>query len=375
MKTMKARKLKISRILCISFMIIIATAAGGYAQEISDTLAYNYKVDEFTEVEFSNKYGNIHVNTWEKDSLKVLITRTSKGSTEEQAASRLEENLKIDVVETRHYIAFETNVDIGGYDLLNEIKGVLSLEQNNSKMVNVDYKVWMPATLDLVIDNKFGDIYLPDLEGEVSIDHSYGKLLSHDFGNKINFNLKYSDARLNKLRYGKINLNSSELEIKEAGSLIIDSHSSTIQITQCDDLRIDSSHDDIQADQVNTAELNTNFSDVEMKSVGSSVYASSRYGTLVINLWDNNFDSINIQSDFTDITINAKDPSVCFFAEIEHQRGRLMYPASATDFTEKAVDKSESHYISSGNFGQCKNPELKVSVKINSSEFKLIKNF
>lgn len=375
MKTMKVRKLKISKILCISLMITFATAAEGYAQELTDTSEYKYKVDEFTEVELSNKYGNIHVNTWEKDSLKVLITRTSKGSTEEQAASRLEESLKIDVVETRHYISFETNIDIGGYDLLNEIKGVLSLEQNNSKMVNVDYKVWIPANLDLVIDNKFGDIYLPDLEGEISIDHSYGKLLAHDFSNKIDFKLKYSDARMNKLRYGKIKLNSSELKVKEAGSLIIDSHSSTIQFTQCDDLRIDSSHDDLQADQIKTAELNTNFSDVEMKSISSSVYASSRYGTLSINLTDNNFDSINVHSDFTDITLIVKDPSICFFAEVEHQRGRLMYPASATDFTEKAVDKSESHYISSGTFGQCNKPELKVSVNINSSEFKLIKNF
>ena len=109
--------------------------------------------------------------------------------------------------------------------------------------MQIDYTVWLPSTNNLKVENKFGDIFIGDFKGEVEIDLSNGNLKSHDFENKLSLVLNFADATVNQIGTAQIECNYSDLYIKKAEMLRLNSKSSNFEIAELNDLNADSRRD------------------------------------------------------------------------------------------------------------------------------------
>ena len=143
---MKAFKLKISAILLILAMGcgINAFATDEYEKEIIEVFSAN----QGTELNISNKYGDVDIHNWEKDSVSVKVVITIE-TTSEEKAKLLFTNIDINMDKIGQVISAETR---------------MSQKFKTGKKFSIDYEIFMPEYIKLEVANKFGNIFYSDLK-------------------------------------------------------------------------------------------------------------------------------------------------------------------------------------------------------------------
>ena len=267
--------------LIVAFSIIllpsILLAAG--ANEKVKRIVKSYAISKSTYVEIENKYGDIDVEVWDKDSIKLEIVITVHSDKEEE----LDEMLKlinIDLSANSSFIVAHTDwsSDVNIFK-----KGLLKINQevSNKGRYSVNYKIKMPRDIDLTLTNKFGNIFMTNYVGKLSIDISYGDLRAHSLTNLKQLNAKYGKVKINSLQNGRIDLNSVKpFSVDKALDLEIESSSSEISIESIGQLNLKSSHDEINIDKI--GELNGTFSmsDLMIMNLEKAIHSVSKYGSV-----------------------------------------------------------------------------------------------
>jgi hypothetical protein len=191
----------------------------------SKQISKRFKISPETRIEITNKYGNIKINTWEKDSVVFDI----KIKVEDKKLSRLEKQISgidFDFINSQHFIIARSKVGENRSTFEKEVLNFKETVLQADGKIEIDFTVWMPKTNQLKVENKFGDIYVDDFVGDIDINLSNGNLKAHDFSGKTNLKLSFGDATINQLKTGKLDCNYSEVYIKKADKLQIVSKSS-----------------------------------------------------------------------------------------------------------------------------------------------------
>ncbi len=55
------------------WLIIVMSSGGTWAQTYADHIVRNFKISAKSTVEVYNKYGKVHIRTWDKDSVKFEV--------------------------------------------------------------------------------------------------------------------------------------------------------------------------------------------------------------------------------------------------------------------------------------------------------------
>jgi hypothetical protein len=152
------------RWLLILSALMLGTLAP--AQDLKDkrSVSRSFPASRETTLELENKYGKIQVLTWDKDSVSVeveiFLTESSASK-----MRKLKDDIKIDFTGTKTYIIAKTVIESESGRLASELKSISNTIRGSNKRVEINYLVHVPPQLDVVINNKFGDIYLDDLQG------------------------------------------------------------------------------------------------------------------------------------------------------------------------------------------------------------------
>src|ERR1700744_2764464 len=123
----------------------------------------SYSLDGSDRIKLSNQYGKITVNTWNNREIKVDIQITAEAGNDEDA-QRLINGVQIADGKNDNEVFFRTRIENNNDNGWNIFKW-----SNNSKKhkLTINYMVYMPAKTDLNVEESYGSIALPDMEGRV----------------------------------------------------------------------------------------------------------------------------------------------------------------------------------------------------------------
>ena len=143
------------------------TAAG----EIEETIITerSYLVDSDTKFEIFSKYGTVHINTWNSDSLIIKATQKFTAGDRKQL-KRLKELQSIGITKTHYIIIVKSEYEDPAKDLLN----LLPIDIIGPGKTEIDIEVWMPEYVNLTLEHRYGDVFLGNLSGDAFIDVSHG---------------------------------------------------------------------------------------------------------------------------------------------------------------------------------------------------------
>jgi|GEM_PF-6458750 len=174
--------------LCLAPMICLASFVNKEKQ-----LLRTYPASAVKELDIDNSFGSITVHTWSKAEVSISITIRSKAHSESKAAEIL-----------KHAIMDETNKH-----------GIVSFRSGPEENYNISggnelrifYVINIPENCAMKLENKFGDIDLPDLTGQQHIRLSFGNLktgsLTHNGNDVI---LKFGDGTIGDMNGGKLDV-------------------------------------------------------------------------------------------------------------------------------------------------------------------------
>lgn len=179
------------------------------------TYSKSYPISSGGEVKLTNQFGEIKINTWDKDEVKVEVTIMGKASTEERAQEIID-RIRILDGKSSGGVWFKTEMENGGSDhdsrKGNKAKGSTSME--------INYQVYMPAGNDLDVSNQFGATTLPNLTGEVSIEQKFGDLTAGRLSKVKSLNVEFGSATIESIADCKVTIKFSKAEIKNMSGAI-----------------------------------------------------------------------------------------------------------------------------------------------------------
>ncbi len=332
------------------------------AQEYSKNITRAYKIKNSTTVDIFNKYGKIHVITWDEDSVRFDIDLKIRASSDSKL-NKLKSSIDFDLTGTEYYVTAKTKIGSGSTSVLSDLKDMAGTILSSGSQVTIDYIVMIPDYINLKMDNKFGDVYIDDYTGNLNLTLSNGELKANNLSGNSVINISSGDGVINSIKEGKLMVSYSDFLIKDAGKLSVDSRSSKITIEKVVFLKLQSRHDKYYLPEISELYGDSYFSDFTIHRLLSELNFNFKYGDLSIENITKAFSFISIASEYTDINLVFERGSIYDLDITHHQDVTLTYPRQLGTLETKVINEQEKQMLSYGKIGY---GTARSKVKINA---------
>lgn len=216
-----------------------------------------YKVGKNDVLAIENKFGKVHVNTWNKNEIRVKVDIIGRASSESKAQEILD-NINIADSKSGNRLSVKTEM------------GKMNNSGNSKKSFEINYTIYMPDDNEIAIKNSFGDVYLPDFKGKTDLDIRYGSLKAQRMTNAGNIvKLAFSNGNCSHINKGDITISYSDFNLGSANGVQGSSKFSEFKIGELADvLELDLKYGSLRVDNISKGmqriELSSGFSPVSL---------------------------------------------------------------------------------------------------------------
>ena len=348
------KTLKFSIILFVSMVFSFQLFA---KEEYTRKISKSFDVNKDATLSVTNKFGKIHCENWDKNTIAIEVTITVEASSQEKA-NKYFDNIDILISGNSSLVTATTSFDDNVFS-------------KNNHEISIDYMISMPRTINLEIDNKFGDIIIDEVLGSGNIELGYGSIKCKKLaGDNNELEIKFSEGFIGYIKSAALELKYSELEIDEANDMTVESKFSELRIGKIDVLTLESGYDDDFIGYVRDLDIDASFSDIEVRSLAQRLFADFDYGELKVKQVAKDFTLIEIENSFSDASIGFhSEASFRMIATVK--MGDLSYPRDKARLT--VVDLSFTSNKYEGVIGD--NPDTSSKVIIESKNSDVTLNF
>jgi hypothetical protein len=335
----------ISRTVLCLWLVLFLYPGGISGQVYTDRKVREFKVTEKTSVEVSNKYGKIHVITWEKDSVKIEADLRISASNY-QKMEKLRNNINFEFTATKTFIIAKTVFTNQSTIISDFVDAFIP-----SNQVSINYMVYVPEMVNIKIENKFGDIYLDDFNGNLELTLSNGDLKANKLSGAPVLRLSACDGTVNSISDGKLFASYSDIQIREAGKVHLETRSSVITVDRGTDLTVDSRRDKYEIGKINDLSASGYFTVMNIAQLNTDLRCTLKYGNIIVQQVGDNFSFINIDSDYTDIDLYFSR-NVSYNLDISHHNDvYINLPANLAKIETTVQNKDEKIMLTYGRIG------------------------
>lgn len=324
-------------LLIFAFAIAQTAAAWAYGpeREFTKTINREFGTTAKGTTALYNKYGMVKVKTWGNNSVKIDITIVVNTESQRDADAMFD-RIKVNFTSTSGYVKAETMVDQENW----------WPKTFNCQDFKINYEVYIPASNQLDLKNKYGNSFVTDLKGKLMAEIKYGDLRTEVVENDVDLYLSYGKAYMTKVNnvngqidYGELNLTEardllldtkySDLNVERAANLRITSKYDDFQLGTVEDLRLQTKYADVKVKNVRAAYLTTQYTDLKIGSITDVLDADQSYGGLKVEMLGRNASAVSLVGKYTDVNIALDKGTPCRF-DVESRYADLKLPNGAT---------------------------------------------
>jgi len=289
----------------------------GPGNQKTKSYSKTYPIDGNDRIKLTNQYGKITVNTWDKHEVKVDVFIKAEAE-DDAAAQRLIDGVHINDSKQGDEVSFRTSIDNNNG---NNSWKFWDFGGKKKHKLEIDYTVYMPSKTDLNVDQSYGAIVLPDLQGRVRISSSYGSVSAQSLSNPNNV----IEGSYGSLNAGNIN-----------GAKLVFSYGS-VDIGECNTVKAELSYGSFKMDKLKGT------ADVDLSNVGGfrigeitnslkKVNINASYSSVALGLADNdNFDfditttygGFNYNDDKVTVTSKTPPDGATYYSNTKNYKGRF----------------------------------------------------
>jgi hypothetical protein len=334
----------------ISLFLISSTIS---AEEVTKEFHKEYTAGTKT-LEISNKYGDVVIESWNKDQIIIDVKVTVEMSNSDRAQNYLD---KIDVQfsEGSNVISAKTilddNFNFSGW--------------SDSKRFRIDYNIKMPVGTDMNLSNKYGNTDIDELRGLLNLEIKYGNITA---GKLLRGNIK----PLNKLviSYGKGTIDEAgwldlteryvgSMDIGKSQAILLDSKYSKISLGETSSVVGESKYDNIRIENIKNLVLENGYTEVNIGELTKKLTYTGSYGSFTINSVPAGFESLDVETHYMGVKLGIEE-SANYKLEAKVSYGGLKYNEANFKNQRRIVENNSSEI--SGTVGNEENPSAKVNV-------------
>ncbi len=338
--------------------LLTGTTVSAQDHKSKMNLSREFPTTRETTLDVENKYGKIQVVSWDED--RVVVDVEIKVS--ESSASKLrklKEDISIDFTGTDSYIIVKSKFKSESGRIASELKNVGHTLSGDNKHVEINYTIKVPPYLEVVLKNKFGDIYMDDHNGDVEIGLSNGSLKANRLEGSSKIDLNFASGMIESLGSTTLNMSYSDLTLSSAGQLDVTSKSSKLDADSINVLKINSRRDKFRFQQLEYFYGEGNFTEIWIFDFIRETDLDLKYGKLTIQHVLPAFSRIDLKSEFTDVTLMFNKDCRYNFDILYHKKAVLRLPENLVNSTE--TNQGDDFIRAVGSCGS-KNPSARISI-------------
>lgn len=191
-----------STLLLLSSLALTIPALAGNDPlvEKKKTYSKSYPLTGSDKVSLRNQFGEMKINTWDKNEVKVDVTIVAEAGTDERA-QRLLDAIQIEDSKDGGTVFFKTK--IGNNNSGNRGKG-------EKQSFNIDYVVYLPSGNKLDARNEFGPMTIGDYKGKVYLESKFGSLTTGNLTGDADVNVEFGKATIGSVSNGEVTIKFSK---------------------------------------------------------------------------------------------------------------------------------------------------------------------
>ncbi|MCU4166488.1 hypothetical protein [Carboxylicivirga caseinilyticus] len=338
------------------------------AQNYTETIKHHRTsyVSPTATLELINKYGSIHVSTWDVDSVSIDI-EFFIAEKNESKFNKIKENVDFKISGNSSFLSAETVFGSKYASFFSDIKEATNLMSSN-KSSHIDYYVKVPEYINIKINNRYGNIFIPDFQGNLNIELANGDFQAKKITGSNILNLAFGNVLIEQLEQSSLSLNFSEVKIKDAGQLNLNSKSSMVSIDECNLIKLQSKRDEYNIGHIGFMFGDTYFSKMNIQNLDSEFNMILKYGELTHLGINPAFKLIRINSEYANCDLQLTNP-VAYSSTIKGSKSEFEFANSITsaitDWQEKIQYEPVSFYYKN------KTAKEKIQININDATLKI----
>ena len=328
-------------------------------------ISKSFTVDSKDKLSINNQHGEVKVELWNKNEIKVDITITGYGNSEKKAQELLD-NVEIIDKKEGEKISFKTLIDSDNdsWSWGNNWswKSDKKEDENIKKGVEVNYMIYMPRTNSLTVSNKYGKTIIAQFSAPLKVTSNYGSFTADRLtGADKDIFVQYGSSNIKQMDDGDLHIAYSKLTIDKA-----------------DNLKLTNNYGSVTLDDINNLDGTFQYSSGKIGKINETGKLSISYSDGVqLSELSKTLKSLDIRSNYTAVRlpvngdVNADFEVTTTYANFRYPQGKLTFtvnPDENDDDDRKMGWQSTKTY--KGKIGKGSN--TKITIKTNYAGVKFI---
>jgi len=332
--------------LALLFFFFLLGIKGAKAlDEFTKVIKREYAVNPDAQLTVNNRFGKIHCSNWDKPAVAIEVTVRVFARNQEEA-EKLFRRINISINATPGSVSAET--DLG------------DMKTNGKSKYSIDYMISMPASLGIDLTNKFGDIFVNEVNGKARISLGYGNLDARRLGNSDNLlDIRFAKARVNWIKGAVLSLKYSEMDLDYAGSLRLDSKFSDLDADKIIALNVVFEGGKLNMEKSSAVESRSRFSDIDIGRIEQSLSLDIQYGSCEVGEMAAEFTSVSIRNKYGDVSVGLSGQAR-YALDADLKFCDLDFPEERAHLSYRAVTGTSKTYR--GTVGGNESPAARVTV-------------
>ena len=329
--------------LFLLYPIMLSAHMDEKKHEKNRIIKKEYNVNSDAKVAIDNRYGNLNITTWDKNRVEIEVTITVKGDDFENVEDKLA-SIDVDFESSLGLVFAKTRFE-------KEQKSWSFWKRNDNISYQINYKVKMPKTNAVDLDNDYGNIYVDNLLGKADIKCAYGKIYVGElFGNNNNINLDYcSSSTIDFIKSGNINVDYSKITVEDSENLKVNADYSTLKFGKIGRLNFNADYGSITIDEATNVNGNADYVSMRFRTIKKSLIMDMDYGAISVKRLVKGFERVEIDGQYAGIKIGV-DSDAVFDFELDLQYASFKGVDDKMEFSKKISKTTKKYY--EGKFGK-----------------------
>lgn len=338
-------------------IILISTTTSLRAGETTKVLIEKtFDVGKSVKLVVRHEHGNVKCNNWDKDVISIKLTARTK-TTDQEKAEKAFSRIRWDV----HGDASEVYV---------ESKITNKSNYNKHIDVSIDLEIFMPKSISLDFENKFGNAFIEEVEGIAIVTSEYGAItIDALYAAESRVKVEFGSGKIGNFGGGNLSVSYGKLALGSAGQVSVRSEYSDFTAGELASISLKAEGGNVKIGKVVSLKGTSSFGNLEIDELTNSIDIETAYGSLVVRHVDENFSDLNIVNEYGSAKLYIPDDAT-YHIEARTEFGSFKYQESLADFSYRVKSHNESTY--KGIIGKGSNPTSKVTVESSYGSVSLI---
>lgn len=370
-----------TRVFVLFFLLASGVTAANvpFKKQLIREIHKSFDVDSDALLGVQNKYGNITITTWNRNSIDVDVLIKVKTNSESKGQTFLD-GINIDFASSSSKVGMKTEYP----DQENSSWWGSWWSNNDNIDFEVHYTIKAPEAISTNLINKYGTITQASIQGSSDVINKYGDIFFDNIGGNVSLDLGYGKANINTARNVSVEIKNSTLTIGTCDDIRMTSKYSKFSFGRCRDMNLDSKYDTFTIEEageiVNSGKyddfkigeavsliIDTKNTTVRVRRLNKKCKVDTKYGSIQVKSTAPEFEELSIDSKYTEYRFGIEsDFHIKFLGDyanlsIDVPHDKYYSEKDGSDYNVKAYRGS-------------KNAKLKISADLKYGVLKITEN-